>query len=210
MERIDILLEVSKQALFSRHIFTTSQIADRLKVSQQSASNALRRLEDEGLINRDATNSGIYVMVTEHGRKFLNKYKKHLDHLLSPKNVVAGRVFSGVGEGSFYTELPGYKRQFIKKLSIKPFPGTLNLKLSIGEKTRFLFNKEPIVIKGFSRKDRSFGWIRCYPVMIGEIKAAITVPERTIHKSTLELISAINLRKKFKLSDNDEVKIEWQ
>lgn len=38
-----------------------------------------------------------------------------------------GRVFSGVGEGSFYVSL--YSKKFLEKLGFRPYPGTLNLRL---------------------------------------------------------------------------------
>jgi len=209
MEHIDLMLAVSK-ALFSKNLFTTSALGKKLNVSQQNVSIGLRKLESNGLLYREPTTSGIYLEYTEKGRQFLIRYRDQLKIVLKSSYEVKGKVFSGIGEGRFYTELPGYKKEFKKKLDISPYPGTLNIKLKDGEKQEFLHDKEPIMIEGFKTKNRTFGWIKCYLIRIQNLRAAITVPERTVHKSTLEVISRHNLRKKLKLEDKDEVLLKWE
>lgn len=43
--------------------------------------------------------------------------------------VLTGRVVTGVGQAATFTQLPWAKAQFIDKLGIDPYPGTLNLKI---------------------------------------------------------------------------------
>ncbi len=211
MDRLDILLEISEHAgIFGTGNFTTSRLADDLGISQQGISNALIRLEKTGLIERKPSNRGIAISLTEKGRMLMEDYRKRLLSVLERKDAVTGRVIAGVGQGRYYTEVPGFKRQFRTKLGIDTSPGTLNLKVRPDDKRAFLHDRKPVVIDGFSTKRRSFGWIRCYPVLVKGIRCAVAVPERTVHKhDVMELISDKNLRKELGLVDGSEVEVSW-
>jgi CTP-dependent riboflavin kinase len=43
--------------------------------------------------------------------------------------ILTGRVVTGVGQGTMFTQLPWAKEQFVDKLGVDPYPGTLNLKI---------------------------------------------------------------------------------
>ncbi len=42
---------------------------------------------------------------------------------------VKGKIFSGSGEGAYFTVLPLVRRQIREKLGFEPHPGTLNVRL---------------------------------------------------------------------------------
>jgi CTP-dependent riboflavin kinase len=44
--------------------------------------------------------------------------------------ILAGQVVTGRGQGATFTQLDWAREQFITKLGIDPFPGTLNLHLN--------------------------------------------------------------------------------
>ena len=205
-----MLLTLAEQAgLFGSGEFTTTQLARQLNVSQQTISNILRRLEKEKLITRQATYSGTIISISEQGRELLKSYQERLLRISKGLNQIKGRVFTGIGEGIFYTEQKGYKIQFMRKLNIRPYPGTLNIRVEPVEKKKFLQNKKPIVIDGFVTKKRTFGKINSYLVKIKEMKAAIIMPERShYHDDTIEIISNVDLRKRVNLKDGDEMVIE--
>jgi len=212
MERIELLLLIAETgALFEKCEFTTGGLAKKLGVTQQTVSNELRRLENKGLIVRNPSYSGINIILTDEGNNYLYGYLKRLSDVFDKAIKLTGKVFTGLDEGKFYTELPGYKKQFIEKLGIQPFPGTLNLRVVPSERKRFLHGIKPVIVDGFTTPKRTFGDISCYPVKVSGLKAAITVPKRTIHKEdTVELICSDNLREKLKVNDSDEVTIEWE
>jgi riboflavin kinase, archaea type len=209
METIDLLLEIAEKAgLYEASDFKTGVIAKKLNVSQQTISNSLRELENKGLIKREPYYLGITVSITEQGRFFLNSYKDKIGTLFQKLNEVDGIVFSGFGEGSFYIAQQGYKKQFIEKLGIKPFSGTLNLKVDPLSAKRFLIEKKTIIIEGFKKDNRAFGALRAYPIKVNKIFCAIIIPERTHYASdTIELISEKHLRAKLKLKDGSKVTI---
>ena len=100
-----------------------------------------------------------------------------------------------------------------EKLGFEPYPGTLNLKLSSDYdiKTRMELDAYPSVeVKGFQNEDRTFGLVKCYPVMIGnEVKGALVTALRSHYDaSVLEIIATVCLRKALGLKDGNKLKIE--
>ncbi len=202
-----LLLIIAKKSELNNSIkASTSELALDLNISQQSVSRKLSFLAEKELIERKVLASGNIISLTEKGKNFLLKRKNELDKIFSSKknNKLSGKVKSGLGEGKYYINLPGYQNQFKKKLGNRVFPGTLNIKINEFELNDFLSEKKKISIKGFSDKQRSFGPAFVFKVKLnGRIDAAVIIPERTNHpENILELISSFNLRKKLKLKDN--------
>ena len=205
-----------KGALDSECFCTTSEIAHALRTSQQTASRRLRELESAGLLERNATTSGIEVKLTRSGKKELQSQYSLLKRVFgrpSGKKILSGVVERGVGEGGYYVSLKGYLSQFREKLGIDPYAGTLNLRVSETELGKFLAGPEKVNIAGFKTRERSFGEIEAYPVAIntspkGLSKGALIIPKRTTHPSNVvELISKDYLRGKLKLKDGDRVRV---
>lgn len=122
---------------------------------------------------------------------------------------IKGKIFSGSGEGTKFTELPWAKKQITEKLGFVPYPGTLNIKIT----------DNSLNLKTLLKKIK---WTEILPVdefclgrltdayFIDNLKCAIVIPEvKNYPEDAIELIAPINLRKKFKLRDGDtaEVKI---
>ena len=43
--------------------------------------------------------------------------------------TLRGRIVEGLREAADFTQIPWVRRQFIEKLSVDPYPGTLNLEI---------------------------------------------------------------------------------
>ena len=111
---------------------TTSKLAKNIKKSQQGASHHLLDLENAGYIERLKKGQKFKVKITYKGyseiENLLSRLKSAVEH--APTTIdFEGRVVSGMGEGSYYMSLFGYRKQFKEKLGYEPFPGTMNLKL---------------------------------------------------------------------------------
>lgn len=182
-----------------RSVKTSGELARMLDVSQQTASRWLVQLRGEKLVEKQG---GKYC-ITVNGRATL-------EFLVQSKLVFTGRVFTGIGEGKYYLTREGYVRQF-GKLGFKPFPGTLNLRLSEEQAAANLLLRKSrgIVLNGFKEKERSFGDVVCHPALFEGLKGAVIVPVRAHYDSTvLELAAPFNLRKKLGVKDGDEVSVE--
>jgi riboflavin kinase len=130
-----------------------------------------------------------------------------------PSITLEGTVFTGLGEGAYYITKEQYRKQFIERLGFDPYPGTLNLKLTTDYdiKTRNELEAYPAVeIGGFTNEDRTFGPVKCYPVIVeNKVKGALITALRSHYDaSVLEVISAVSLRKHFSLKDGHKVKVE--
>lgn len=124
-----------------------------------------------------------------------------------------GTVVSGLGKGKEFVALEGYAEQFRTKLGYEPFPGTLNLEVD-GSVHEQLADVASIRIDAWEDGERSFGVVDCYPAtvkgngMAETVPLHVIVPRRTDHDtSTLELISPMNLREQFDLSDGSRFEI---
>lgn len=120
---------------------------------------------------------------------------------------IEGEVTSGLGKGKEFIALDGYAVQFRNKLGYDPYPGTLNLEVD-EPVHEHLEDEESIVIEGWEDGNHSFGAVDCYPVDVEShadpdvVPLHIIVPRRTDHdSSTIEIISPVNLREQFDLSD---------
>ena len=196
---------------------STEYLAGKLGASQQTASRYLIELEKKGWIERTITPEGCLIRITGSGMKELNKLYSTLRVLMEaaypPSVTLEGNVFTGYGEGAYYISKEGYRKQFIEKLGFDPYPGTLNLKLvtDYDVKTRSELDAYPgVEIEGFKDEDRSFGSVKCYPVIMeNQVKGALILALRSHYDSSvLEIIAPVPLRKHLKLKDGQKVKVE--
>lgn len=190
---------------------STTNLAEKMSVSQQTVSRRLIELEQRKLIERSLSYRGEDIKLTEKGvetlRKLYFKLKDVFDDFES-RFIISGEVFEGFGEGAYYMSRRGYYTQFIEKLGFHPYPGTLNLKLihphdlEIRKQIELLPGMK---IEGFDEDDRAFGSVRCFKAVINEeINGAVILISRTHYSlSTLEVISPVNIRKKLDLKNGD-------
>jgi riboflavin kinase len=219
---------------FSRHILTliklaemgahkrtskisTEYLAEKMEISQQTASRYLVELESRGWIQKTTTPEGSLIRIQEAGIMELQKLHSMLHLILEaaypPSVTVEGTVFTGLGEGAYYISKEYYRKQFVEKLGFDPYPGTLNLKLATDYdlKTRAELEAYPAIeIQGFKNENRTFGTVKCYPARIGnKVKGALILALRSHYdRSVLEIVAPVNIRKQLSLKDGQKVKVE--
>lgn len=196
---------------------STEYLAGKLEASQQTASRYLIELDKKGWIERTITVEGCLIRITELGTKELQKLYSSLRFLMEaaypPSITLEGTVFTGLGEGAYYIAKEQYRRQFLEKLGFDPYPGTLNLKLTTEYDTRTRNELEAypaVEVEGFTSEDRTFGPVKCYPLIIEnkEKGALLTALRSHYDASVLEIIAPVLLRKRLKLKDGNKVKVE--
>ena len=195
-------------------VCSTSDVAKGIGSSQQTASRRLIEMEKLGLIERTRNGRDQKVRITGDGLRQLSDMYLNLKRVFeAPKKdlVIAGTVFTGLSEGSYYMSLDGYRKQFISKLGFDPFPGTLNLRVNKENlNERKILDTYPFVyIEGFANEKRTYGPAKCFRAIVNdEVKGAIVLPIRAHYgEDVVELITPISLRKQFKLIDGDEVRV---
>jgi len=195
-------------------VCSTSDVAKGIGSSQQTASRRLIEMEKLGLIERTRNGRDQKVRITGDGLRQLSDMYLNLKRVFeAPKKdlVIAGTVFTGLSEGSYYMSLDGYRKQFISKLGFDPFPGTLNLRVNKENlNERKILDTYPFVyIEGFANEKRTYGPAKCFRAIVNdEVKGAIVLPIRAHYgEDVVELITPISLRKQFKLVDGDKVRV---
>ena len=212
-----ILYRLAEMGAYNRTIKASTEfLAERLGVSQQTASRYLVGLERVGWIKRIITAQGTLVRLSEEGKKQLKRVHSGLSVILEakypPSLTIEGTVFSGLGEGAYYVTREAYRRQFIEKLGFDPYPGTLNLKLTTEydvEAAADLESYPAIVIEGFKDESRTYGPVRCFHALVNNReKGAVVMALRSHYNmSVLEVIAPVYLRGKLKLKDGSRVKV---
>ena len=124
--------------------------------------------------------------------------------------VITGIITEGLKESSFFTDIPWVKEQFITKLGIDPYPGTLNLDIADpkdAEKLKELKKQKGIEI---IPSEEGFCPAKCFPVSVaGKIKGAIVIPKVPDYpESKLEIISSHKIREVLSLKVGDTVPIQ--
>ena len=114
---------------------------------------------------------------------------------------------TGLGEAVAFTQVDWARRQFIAKLGIDPFPGTVNLVIEDpADLAKWAGIKDlPGIIIVSPQPDWCTG--RCYPVTIaGDIAGAIVVPEVPDYPAAkVELIAAVGVRDTLGMVDGDSL-----
>jgi len=209
---VNVLKHLALLGAFSDKIEVSSlDLADHLKVSQQTASRYLIELEKRGYITRELGVRRQRIGLTTRGKTLLQTeyllYKRLFEH--RDRLYLTGTVFSGMGEGRYYTTLDKYVEQFKEKLGFVPVPGTLNIEVNPLElsKLHLLRSYRGIVVESFSTENRSFGAVTCYPSRIKDVECAVIQPRRTHYSNVLEIIAPVNLRETFNLNDGDSIEV---
>ena len=131
-----------------------------------------------------------------------------------PGEQLLGRLTTGIGQGKHFTRLDWARQQFMSKLGIDPFPGTINLIIDDSESMK-VWNR----LKGTTgvRIDNPNDGphdcdARCYPVSIeGQIDGAIVLPEVAGYSPLqIEVIAAKRVRDVLGIEDGDSLKLEIQ
>jgi riboflavin kinase len=196
---------------------STEYLSEKLGTSQQTASRYLIELERKGWIKRTITHDGCLIRIDPSGIALLQKLHVNLRLLLEavypPSVTLEGTVFTGLGEGAYYISKEHYRKQFVDKLGFEPYPGTLNIKLTSDYdiKTRTELEAYPAIeVEGFKNGERTFGTVKCFPVLIeNRVKGALITAMRTHYDvSVLEIIAPVCLRKSLDLKDGNKVKVE--
>jgi riboflavin kinase len=124
--------------------------------------------------------------------------------------VVKGRVIEGLKKSSFFTRLPWAREQFMSKLGIDPYPGTLNLEIVNAQDLETLKRIDKQRGVEIIPGEPGFCSGRCYRVLVcGRVKGALVVPQLPEYpESKLEIISSDRIRDVLSLEVGDIVEVE--
>jgi len=122
-----------------------------------------------------------------------------------------GRVASGAGQGAKFLALDWVQAQLRRHLALVPFPGTLNLQVPPEVRDAlFAQRKQLLRIADPSAPDCP-GYLKQATLRAnGRVCASayVILPELTMYRDVLEIISRDSLREALDLKDGDPVEVE--
>ncbi len=193
-------------------VISSRELGDILGISQQSASKRILELLGEGLIQRDLGARRQRIKITKKGLDALRAEYSEYQKIFEMKDLLVfhGVVTTGMGEGQYYVNQPGYREQFQQKLNFIPYEGTLNLRIVPGDlsKMEILRKGDGILIRGFEEKGRTNGDVKCFPATIQNMECAVILPVRSHYSDIMEVLCRYHLRRTLGLSDGDQVEIK--
>ena len=193
-------------------VLTSSEVGQRLGVSQQAADRYLVALEKKGFLQRTIARRRQHLSLTPAAVELLRReYHTYRRMFEGPARIrFEGTIASGLGEGRYYLSQPGYVLQFSEALGYPPYPGTLNVRLKPSDLVRVGSVKEwkGTRIDGFQASGRTFGGATCYAARLGSRPCHLIVPDRTHHKDVVEFIAKEFLREALHIKDGDTVEVE--
>lgn len=189
-----------------------SSLGSLLGISQQAASIRLARAHEAGFIEKRTTTMGYEYTISKKAREQVERFIKTYTSPFLDGEKVRATVVSGVGEGKFFLELLGYRRQIEKIYGFKPYPGTLNLRAD--RNALELFKRYPAkIVNGFRAGGKVFGLVLSYGARVHHgkdwIECVAIFPEITRYgDEMIECIAPFSIRKKLNLRDADTVYVE--
>ena len=123
---------------------------------------------------------------------------------------IRGRIVEGERAGANFTQIPWVKKEFISKLSIDPYPGTLNLEIVDPESLQNLRDLKAARGIEILPQDSSFCSAKCYLVLIGgRMNGAIVFPLVDGYpENKIELIAFQNIKKALSVNTGDFLEVE--
>lgn len=212
-DRRELLKEVAEQGGLSAFVSTSSgELADRLDVSQQTASRWILALKEHGYLERRLGSRGQQLRLTDEGTGLLAGELERLQRIFDAGEQVEleGVVAAGDGEGRYYMKQPFYQEGFEELFGFSPFPGTLNLELEGSDLDTLsaLREREAYEIPKVTTSERTFGGVTGFPARVRGLEAAVIFPHRTRHEDVLEVIAPGKLRDELGLEDGDRLAVE--
>jgi riboflavin kinase, archaea type len=102
------------------------------------------------------------------------------------------------------------RKQFIQKLNVDPYPGTLNLEIVDLKDSQNFWELKCTLGMEITPEDPSFCSAQCYPVLInGRLKGGIVFPRiKGYPENKMELIASQNIKEVLSVNGGDILEVE--
>ena len=122
-----------------------------------------------------------------------------------------GKIVSGVGKAAQFTQLEWVQDQCERNLGFRPYPGTLNLEIA-EEEIDFL--EARFITQGIRLipPDPGFCEARAIPVVVGEIRGALILPDEKVRvhgRATIEFLAPVKMKEALRVKDGDFLQVRF-
>jgi CTP-dependent riboflavin kinase len=120
---------------------------------------------------------------------------------------ITGVVEGGKGQGAFFVGLDWVIEQFEREMGFKPFPGTLNVRVSPGDVSELerLFSDRDFEL---IPDDPQFCSARVKRLSVNGLPAAAVLPSEDVRihgKDVIEIMAGCHIKQALQLDDGDRV-----
>lgn len=123
--------------------------------------------------------------------------------------ALQGTATDGLGRGADYVGMEPYQDRFERTAGFRPYPGTLNLTVTVENRDRFEAEIEPRHIDTFTFNGEAYSAVTVYPARIDNIPAAVLRMAITDHPDTVaEVIAPVYLRDALDIANGDTVTVQ--
>jgi len=122
-----------------------------------------------------------------------------------------GRVASGTGQGAYFLTLPWVQRELERTLALRPFPGTLNLRVTPQIREALFGRRKQFQQIADPSSPQCPGYLKSVVLKANGRTCSVAwliLPEQTMHHDILEVIAPVALRESLNLIDGDPVDVE--
>jgi CTP-dependent riboflavin kinase len=122
---------------------------------------------------------------------------------------IPGKIVSGAKQGAVFTQLEWVQGQCVEKLGFAPWPGTLNLEISMDRVDLIEELKDKRGLELVS-PDANFCSGHVFPVSIEGVPGAVVLPAEDVRvheKNIIEIIAPQFLKDTLSVQDGDQVTI---
>jgi HAD superfamily hydrolase (TIGR01549 family) len=151
-----------------------------------------------------------YKTLSMEGPDMIVDSVKDLKNIINKEIEISGEIYSDLGEAKYFTQIDWVREEFINKLNIDPYPGTLNIRVKNSEdlkKLKYLREKSGIEIPP---RAQGFCTAKGFKVIInGRIEGAIILPHVSDYPiEKLEIISPVSIKEALKVKDGDMLSLK--
>jgi len=123
---------------------------------------------------------------------------------------IKGRIVKGLNESRTFMDVPWVKKQFMAKVGIEPYTGTLNINISEAlEKKKLTILRKLRGIEIVPEEPEYCSAMCFHALLNSRVKGAVIIPDVPDYPDTkLEIIAAVNIMEALSLNIGDIVTIE--
>ncbi len=123
--------------------------------------------------------------------------------------VLKGRVVSGEGRAAFFTQLDWVRAQCLEKFGFTPFPGTLNVDISVEERPLLQRLKRSPTLE-LVPPDPGYCTGQALPAEVGGIRCVLILPAEDVRihgAHILEIMAPCRLKDALGIHDGDGIEL---
>ncbi len=122
--------------------------------------------------------------------------------------IIKGKIFSDLGEGVDFTRLPWVRKEFIQRVGVDPYPGTLNIRLEDAETRQLVTGLKGLPGIIIPPGQEGFCSAKCFKVTVQDIPGAVVFPAVAAYPGDkFEMVFPVHIKETLGVQDGDMLEV---